>query len=429
MISRSLQERRFPFRSESAVQRAQCRNVLAAVRHARTHVPYYRETMRRLLLDGADFRTPADLDRLPIIERDEVQRDPEYFLSDLWPPQACLAQHSAGTTGEPVTVFRDPPSLLVEAAVRERLRPLILRSAGRRIRYREALIVPLDSSVKSAVDAVRRSSLLSPSIRTERQTFSMLRPPEELLLELERFRPDVISTYGSYLEALVVSMRSLGHRGWSPMVAGYGGDSFSAEVRAWASAELGIEVFSSYNAIEAAPIGFECEHHRGYHLNIDLFPLHLIGADGNRAAEGQVIVSNLLNRATVLLNYRLGDVAAWLPDACRCGRTLPLCSYLERTKAAWLALPDGRSVHAQALRLLLRHETEVWRYQIVQERRDRCLLRLVVRPGSDRDALRERVIAGFREALGAGVEVATEFVDQLPAGPAGKVQPVVALSR
>jgi hypothetical protein len=41
---------------------------------------------------------------------------------------------------------------------------------------------------------------------------------------------------------------------------------------------------------------------------------------------GEVVVSNLVNRETVLLNYRLGDVAASLPDRCPCGRSLPLLS-------------------------------------------------------------------------------------------------------
>jgi phenylacetate-coenzyme A ligase PaaK-like adenylate-forming protein len=57
------------------------------------------------------------------------------------------------------------------------------------------------------------------------------------------------------------------------------GASMSVAMREWVRAELGIEVLSSYNAIETPQIGFECERHRGHHLNVDLCPVRLIGED------------------------------------------------------------------------------------------------------------------------------------------------------
>ena len=48
------------------------------------------------------------------------------------------------------------------------------------------------------------------------------------------------------------------------------------------------------------------------------------------------MVSNLVNRGTVLLNYRLGDVAAKLDGRCACGRTLPMMSFLEGRSDEWI---------------------------------------------------------------------------------------------
>ena len=60
-------------------------------------------------LRPADIRTAADLAKLPVIEREQLQRDPEYFRSARWPANACLVLRSGGTTGTPLTVFRDRP--------------------------------------------------------------------------------------------------------------------------------------------------------------------------------------------------------------------------------------------------------------------------------------------------------------------------------
>ena len=202
MIAEAPLQAYVPFLPERVLQRAQERRIHATVRYAQAHVPYYRETMRRLLLAPTDIRTAADLAKLPVIEREQLQRDPEYFLSARWPASACLVLRSGGTTGTPLTVFRDRPSLLIEAAQRERLRSLIARLARHRIRYREAAITPHDSTVRHAVRSLAATSLLPTSLRVQRQSFSMLRAPSDLLAELERFEPQVISSYGSYLEAL-----------------------------------------------------------------------------------------------------------------------------------------------------------------------------------------------------------------------------------
>jgi phenylacetate-CoA ligase len=430
MIHEARLQARFPFLPASAICEAQERRVRATVAYAYACVPYYRETMRRLILTPQDFRSAGDLARLPLIEREQLQRDPEYFLSERWPAAACVLLHSGGTTGAPMTVFRDPPSLLLEAAQRERLRSLVARLAGRRVRYREAAIRPHDSSVSIATSAVRRSSLVPAGVRVKRRNFSMLRPPAELIGELDQYRPDVISSYGSYLEALFTHAQVHGERLRSTRVAVYGADSFSAAVRDWAQIELGIEVLSSYNAVETPQIGFECEHHRGHHVNVDLCPLRLVNADGHDATDGEpgeVVVSNLVNRGTVLLNYWLGDVVTRIDGRCPCGRTLPLYSHPERRGTRWLDLGDGVTIHSQALQLILRTEVGIWRYQIVQEATRRFLLRLVPATDCDRVATTGRILARFRKQLGADVAVRAEFVGELPASPGGKIQAVVCL--
>ena len=53
----------------------------AAVRYAHAHVPYYRDAMRRSGLAPEDVAGASDLARLPVIEREQLQADPEYFVA------------------------------------------------------------------------------------------------------------------------------------------------------------------------------------------------------------------------------------------------------------------------------------------------------------------------------------------------------------
>jgi phenylacetate-CoA ligase len=422
-------EARFPFRSPEAIERAQRRRLRATVAHAYEHVPYYRETMRTLGLTPADITRAEDIARLPLIERDQLQRDPEYFVSQAWPSEAYLRLRSGGSSGQPITVQWDRQALFAVGAHQERFRSLLTRLSGRRLRHREARIVsPLDAS-RATGSAFASLSLLPQALRASRITLSLLDPPEVNLPRLNAFRPDVISSYGSYLEALFTHLRTTGEPFHSPKVVVHGGDPLSARIRELIS-ELGIEVLSVYNSIEAFNIGFECEQHSGFHLNSDLVPVRIVDTEGGDAAtgeSGEIVVSNLVNQGTVLINYRLGDVAARLNGRCPCGRVLPRMSFLEGRSDEWILSTSGRRLHHLTVRAPLSDEPGVWRYQVVQLGPGRIRVEVVPAPDADREGMRSRLSQELGARIGRGAEVDVAYVASLPTSARGKVRAVMSL--
>ena len=161
-----------------------------------------------------------------------------------------------------------------------------------------------------------------------------------------------------------------------PRVVVYGGDAMSAEARAFVEARFGVLVISRYGAVEAPRLGFTCEERRGLHVNDDLCHVRLLDSEGREAAAGEVVVSNLVNRGTVLLNYRLGDFAHWLDEPCKCSRTLRRIGDLEGRVAEVLRLDGGRLVHQYAIWHALTSLPELVNFQLVQREPRRFDLRL-----------------------------------------------------
>jgi phenylacetate-CoA ligase len=188
--------------------------------------------------------------------------------------------------------------------------------------------------------------------------------------------------------------------------------------------ELGIAVLSVYQAVESTGIiGWECELQNGHHLNVDLCPIRILGSDGRElpaGESGQVVVSNLVNRGTILLNYMLGDLAALQPEWCGCGRSLPLLSQLEGRSTDWLRSASGQLIHPQTMRGILREVEGIRRYQLVQERPGRVRVVTVASPEADRERIRSRVVAESRE-LPDPIEAEVEFSETLPRTEGGKV--------
>lgn len=421
---------RFPFKPLEDIKRAQARRVQSIVSFAYRTVPYYRETMNRLGLCPGDFRTADDLARLPLLEREQLQRDPEYFISTAQILNRCLKLRSGGSTGAPCTVYYDTTALFQNAAHGERERSIITSLVGKTFGYRETVFAPPFSSAYEVQQFCRKRALFPPKVRIHRQYLSLLDSPEKTIRLLNDFRPDVVQSYGSYLEMLLAYLQARGESFHRPKVITYSSDGLSDSVKSMLENSFNIPVLSTYQAVEAFKIGFECQHHLGLHLNIDLYPVRIINATGGTLSVGEsgdVIVSNLIDRATVLLNYRLGDIATILPDQCPCNRSLPLLSFLQGRSDDLIKSTSGQLVHPQAVRTIFTDEEAVWQYQVVQQTVTHFDVAIVAPETCDQRQVRERIAAKFFRTFAEDITVNISFVASIDRTAAGKSRPVISI--
>lgn len=423
-------QRRAAFRSSQAILRAQRRRVRRAITHAYRHVPYYRETMCRLGMTPADFADASDVARLPLLEREQLQRDPEYFVSKAEPRDRYVLLATDGTTAEPVVVYHDPFSLVEGAAHAERREALIFRLSGRKLRLRRVFIGSPDGTLARTQAAVRQRSLIPSGLRYSDTRLSSDASPALIARRISDLRPDFLRCYGSWLEAVFLHAYATGMAFRAPRVAAYGGDSVSEPVRRLILEHFGVTLLSEYGAGEAQQIGLECEHHTGLHVNCDLYPLRIVDPEGRElpvGEPGEVVVSNLVNRATVLLNYRLGDVAAKRRERCPCGRSLPLLSLPEGRTDDWVSTPSGELLHGQAVRSLILADASVLTFQVVQRALTSFLVSVVLSPSGDPAESRMGIQRRFAERFGPETVTEVNFVRDLARTRGGKVRAVVSL--
>ncbi len=125
LVYHMMGQSRFPFKPLEVIKHLQSRRVRTMVRHAYRTVPYYRETMDRLGLKVEDLQNAEDLAKLPLIEPSQLQRHPEYFISTARPMSAYLRLRTAGSTGDPRSVYHTPAAIFQNAAHGERERSII----------------------------------------------------------------------------------------------------------------------------------------------------------------------------------------------------------------------------------------------------------------------------------------------------------------
>jgi phenylacetate-CoA ligase len=424
-------QKNVPFLPWPTIERRQSRRLRSTVRYAYRHVPYYRETMTRLGISPGQIQRVQDLTRLPIIDRDDLRRDPEYFVSRSVKLSGCLQLLSSGSCGTPSVIWHNPAALFQNAAHGERDRSNMVRALGRWSGHRETVIVSaVAASQRKIQEFVRDTGFFPRGMRVERQYILLSDPPARNLALINEFRPDLLYSYGSYLEMLFGFIRRTGPAWHRPKAVLYNSDHLSSATRLWLREECGIPVFSVYGAVEALKIGFGCELDDGYHVNSDLYPVRIVDRSGKEVEPGQpgeVVLSNLVNRATVLLNYRLGDLASASPTPCPCGRAFPLISSPVGRADQISVLPDGSEVHPILFHDICLAVPGILQYQVRQIQPAVFRISLVAPPETDRKETEGRIRELVRTRLGEGVTAEVRFVEELERTSGGKTLAVISL--
>jgi phenylacetate-CoA ligase len=410
----------------------QQRRLGAMVRFAYGHVPFYREEMRKLGLRPEDIRTADDLALLPILTKQEVGARPERFRAPQSVLRAALRIQSSGTSGHAKYIDYDARALFLSLAAGQRMRAVMAPFVGANLGYREAAIARSGSVSTQLREFYERHSWTPRRVDLSRLILSPADPFEVLLARVNDFRPDVLRGYGSHLGAFLrwIHMRQApSHR---PRAVAYGADGMPERDRRLIEQEMGIPVFSNYQAVEALRLAYQCEQRRGLHIHIDHVAVRVVDRDGRTlpaGVPGEIVISNLTNRATVLLNYRLGDVVTLGREPCPCGRSLPTLDGIQGRDDDLVLLPGGSVAHPLSLLAVLQKIPGVIQVQLVQEELRRFLLRAACAAGADWRAVAAQLDAAMRSALGPDILLRLEPCERIEPGPSGKVRAVISLCR
>lgn len=422
-------EARLPFAALDELGEVQNRRVRAIVAHAYSTVPFYREVMDKRGLMPSDFRTAADLEKLPIVTGNELETDPERFLSRPYAGGRSLRIYSSGTSGRPKYINHDPAALFLMMAHGDRQRTVLAHFMGRKFGYREMVASPPGSVSFQLRDFYEARSWVPQGLDFQRGMLPLDEGIEDSLRRVNSFKPDLIRGIGSFIGVIFRQAyeRSLPiHR---PKAILYGASQIADYDRSIIENEFGIPVISSYQAAEALRIAYQCERKEGFHINLDHTAVRVVDEYGNSVGpggRGEIVISNLINRATVLLNYKLGDIVTLGEEACPCGRSLPTIRRLEGRSGNILRLAGGRLMHGSVLMEKLQMIPSIVQVQIVQEEINRFLVRAVRKPGADWQTIQEQLGKAAHSILGEDNILDIREVDLIPQGPGGKVQPIIS---
>lgn len=420
-------QRRVPFWPRERLEALRDRRVRTIVAHAAATVPFYRDWFERERLDPRTIRSAGDLARLPLLERGLVRAEPHRLLSQSTAARDALAFTSSGTSGTPLAVHHDRRSLLANIAYGERERDPVIALCGSGFRPTELYVGYQTSTFKRVQEFYAANTRLP--IRPARSFVSLLEPVETVAARVNAERPDVLVGYGGWIDLFFKTVAARHISLHPPKLVMYMGEALPHGAGAFIRETFGLPLLSRYNAVEAFKIGFTCAQGTGFHVHEDLCHLRIVRPDGREAApgeSGEIVISNLINRATVLLNYPIGDIGALSAERCACGRTFVMLDALEGRVEDMLPLADGRVLHPRAIWEVLKGERDVLQYQLTQHEPRRFTLALATVDEAAFVRARARALPALAHVLDADAIVDVERRAELARGDGGKFRAVVS---
>jgi phenylacetate-CoA ligase len=409
---RRLEQSQFwPLQQTEQLQLDRLRDI---VQHARETTQYYRHSLKE---HGHELDSLAQLRQLPVVTKRDIRERAGEFFSSAIPRDRMVEARTGGSTGRALIVYFDE-------RCQEHRNAASMRSdrwAGRELGVKTAAIwgnPPVDTTLRERL----RNALLNRLVYLD--TMALNDESVARFAQMwKREKPAVIfgHSHSIYMLASLVSRQGIDH------IRPRGIISTSMMLleneRAVIEEVFGCKVTNRYGCEEVGLIACECPVHNGLHINNEHVIVEILNDDGSPARTGepgQVVVTDLLNRAMPLIRYQVEDVAVLSDRLCACGRTSPLLEKIVGRVADFLVKPDGTLV--AGVSLVERTLTKIAgldQMQIVQESLSHIVIN-VVRGGGYTTESALQLVREIQEVFGGGVKVELRELKSLDQDRSGK---------
>lgn len=395
--------------SRSVIESWQVRYFDRLVRHAATHVPFYRDLFGDLNTAQSGIQSVADIHRIPITNKAMFLERPWEDYLDGSRPVRSMWKRTSGTSGEPL-------SLVVSALLLNRP---YLDFASFRFLLGPLVSLKVFDTVRIAHINVRGKD--SPNrFFTTIQDF--LSRPDDVLRKIALHKPDIITSYTSIVYELAQKARH--HPGLfekAPRYVVTFGEMLTPATRKFIEETWQCEVYDRYGGGEIGAVAVECAAHNGMHVNSESAVVEIVDDDGKPVPEGawgRVIVTDLLNYNMPFIRYEIGDRGKLITSTCSCGLETPRLHILGRY-SAFITIAGRKVHHLEFDGALDGMMNSIMQYQVVKTGDENLMVRIVPGPLFSHATLHQ-IEKKIRGVVGGTISLSITSVTSIPKTLRGK---------
>jgi phenylacetate-CoA ligase len=375
---------------------------------------FYKQKFKEAHITPHDIRTLDDIARIPLVTKEEIKEVfPAGILTPGFSEHNCEVRTTSGSSGSVFTVLIDPEAQDYAAAVA----------------FRDSLALGVRPWHKFYIlyhDPVELEKSSKKSLLYKVKGVPGVLPEEELVDRAREYNPHFMGGHPSAFVAMAKVMEQKGIEDVNPHIIFLGGELVYPEYRKYIERIFRCQIFSKYGAYETYSIAWECKHHR-MHIDADSVLVEFIeeGEPVSPGERGEIVVTNLWNKAMPFIRYRIGDIGVPSDEACACGRTLPTMEGLEGRVDDFIILPSGRAVPPTRLIPPFFMTPHIEEFKMIQDIKTHIKILIVPRGRLPEDEERD-LLQKVRDILAEPVDIDVEFTDVIEKTGIGKFKAVMS---
>lgn len=327
------------------------------IKHAYSTVEFYKELFDDNGLVPDEIQSTEDLYKIPIIDKKLLLKNSyNRLISKVYDINNLKPIRTAGSNGTPFLFYID--DMFDQYRKAQYLRPYITN--GRRFWDNSVLFSIRNAPPKKWFQYL---SLIPNIYIFPGSTI------EEQIQILQKKKPDTIQGYASSLNLISTKIVEENINIPKPRLIFTDSELLVPDIRKNIERAFQTKVIDIYGTYETDNIGYECHHHKGYHLAMDSVIMEFIreGKTAKANEEGEIVVTVLNNFAMPFIRYNLHDIGSFSELTCPCGRTFPLMKQIKGRDNDYLITEDGRKLPIFNIANFDMLAPNVREYQIVQE--------------------------------------------------------------
>lgn len=370
---------------------------------------FYKKKLENINVEN--MQSVADLSAIPFTTKDELRKAFPDTISNGYTLESLIHESTSGSTGDVLNIYHDPAAYSFYDAVSLR-------------EYVGFHLWPWYET--SYIRFEQQPTRIFEYVGFFRKYYvPVAASAEEQLRLAQSHNPQVISGYPSSLYEMARIYKE-GPVSLDLRMVLCNSEVLTDTTRDYLRSAFNCPVHNDYSSFELHNIGAECTL-GSMHLHIDNNLVEII-KDGEQVAPGEtgeIVVTNLRNRAMPFIRYRTGDYGAISEELCPCGRGLPVLKSIEGRKDEYLVLPSGGRISPRVFDPLdLIFHQYVSKFQIIQKRKDKFLIR-VVRGANYHDDVTKVLIREAQKCFPQPIDVEVVPVENISRTGRGKLRAVI----
>ena len=393
--------------SRERLARWQNEQLIRLVRHAGTHVPYYRQLFAAAGLNLTTFRGAPDMHKIPLLDKETVRTRSSELLSEQAARYGITWDSTSGSTGTPL-------HFALSNRIQANKIAALLRSFGW-AGYRPGMRTLSVQSYYFAHADYEHNRLYN-VVR-----FDSNRLKREAALQLAAYlqKHPVRFIIGFPFDILMIGRFAAEAGRAIPAPRGIitYGEALSEHRQQQLGKLYGCNVYDFHSMHEGSAMIATCEHGTRHLVSDFCFP-EVLNDAGEPAREGWLVGTSYYNYTMPLIRYHTRDLVKLADGVCDCGRPFPAVEQIHGKACDHIVTPDGRILGA-----VMSHSVDAAQgvvvSQCVQDAPDHVTFRLVT-DAQFTAASQEALERGLRKRLGSAMKIDFAIVDELEKTPGGK---------